>query len=200
MKALILLATLKKEEQSNTQLLCEFFTRFSDKENIETEIIKLVDYNILPGTYSNMGNDDAWPEILKKILAADILIFATPVWWGCQSSQMQMVFERLDELHDEILQGKESKLYGKAGGVIVTGDSDGAQHIIANIANFYSALGINFPAFATLTVLWEGLAKSENRSREEIMKKFEKDYSSTAEKMAKQLSTTAHTIKHYQNS
>ncbi len=187
MKALILLATSKKDGQSNTQLLSEFFSGFMEEQNTETEIIKLVDYNILPGTYSNMGEGDQWPEILEKILDADILIFATPVWWGGHSSQMQMVIERLDELHDEILQGKESRLMGKTGGIIVTGDSDGAQHIIANIANFYNALGINLPAFASLTVLWEGLAKSESRSCEEIMNKFKKDYTSTAQKMAKQL-------------
>ncbi len=187
MKALILLATLKKEGQSNTQILCEFFTEFLKKENINTETIKLVDHDILPGTYSNMGTGDAWPAILEKILEAEIIIFATPVWWGGHSSQMQHVIERLDELHDEILEGKESRLMGKTGGIIVTGDSDGSQHIIGNIANFYNALGINLPAFATLTVLWEGLAKNENRSREEILKKFRDDYTSTAEKMVKQL-------------
>ena len=187
MKALILLATLKKEGQSNTQILCEFFTEFLKKENINTETIKLADHEIFPGTYSNMGAGDAWPAILEKILDAEIIIFATPVWWGGHSSQMQQVIERLDELHDEILEGKESRLMGKTGGIIVTGDSDGSQHIIGNISNFYNALGINLPAFATLTVLWEGFAKSENRNREEILKKLRNDYTPTAEKMAKQL-------------
>ena len=44
-----------------------------------------------------------WPAILEKILDSDIIIFATPIWWGIQSSLIQRVIERLDELHDEIM-------------------------------------------------------------------------------------------------
>ncbi|KAA9327368.1 flavodoxin family protein [Adhaeribacter soli] len=187
MKALILLGTLKKTGLSNTETLSEFFAEHLKKQNIACKIIKLVAYNILPGTYSDMGKDDDWPKILEQILAADILIFATPIWWNNQSSEIQRVIERLDELHDEILAGKKSKLEGKAGGIIITGDSDGAQHIIANISNFYNAIGINFPAYATLSVLWEKQAKGVKTSREELMEKYRKDYEKTAETMVKQL-------------
>lgn len=187
MKALILLATLKKEGLSNTQVLCEFFTHYLEQEKINTEMIRLVDQTILPGTYTDMGPGDKWPLIFNKIKQADILIFATPVWWGSHSSQMQMVFERLDEVHDEILEGKTSQLYGKAGGIIITGDSDGAEHIIANISNFYNALGVGLPPYATLTALWEGHAKGEKKTREELMEKYKKDYQSTAQKMVKEL-------------
>ena len=134
-----------------------------------------------------LSKGDAWPEILKQILAADILIFASPIWWNNQSSEIQRVIERLDELHDEILAGKRSKLEGKAGGIIITGDSDGAQHIIANVSNFYNAIGINFPPYATLSVLWEKQAKGENTSRQELMEKYKKDYDKTAETMVNQL-------------
>jgi hypothetical protein len=33
--------------------------------------------------------------IFEKILASDIIIFATPVWWGNQSSLIQKVIERI---------------------------------------------------------------------------------------------------------
>ena len=33
-----------------------------------------------------------------KVLASDILIIATPIWWSNQSSLIQRVIERLDEL------------------------------------------------------------------------------------------------------
>lgn len=187
MKAVILLATLKKEGNSNTETLSEFFAEHLKKQNIESEIIKLVNYNILPGTYSDMVDGDEWPAILQKVLSADIIVFATPVWWGNHSSQMQMVIERMDELHDEIMEGNTSKLQGKAGGIIVTGDSDGAEHIIANTANFYNALGIGLPPFASLTVLWEGHAKGKDTPKEELMEKYRKEYDKTAEQMVKQL-------------
>jgi multimeric flavodoxin WrbA len=75
--------------------------------------------------------------IFKKIIASDIVIFATPVWWGIQSSLMQRVIERLDEVHDDIMKEGKSKLANKVAGIIVTGDSDGAEHIIGNLANFF---------------------------------------------------------------
>lgn len=187
MKAIILLGTLKKEGLSNTEVLSEFLAGFFRKQNMECTIIKLVDYHILPGTYSNMGPGDDWPGILQQLLSADVIIFATPIWWNNQSSEIQKVIERLDELHDEILAGKESQLAGKVGGIVITGDSDGAQHIISNISNFFNAIGLLLPPFVTLSVLWEGQRKGAKTTREELLKKYEEDYTPTAETMVKQI-------------
>ena len=187
MKAIILLGTLKKEGISNTEVLSEFLIGFLVKQGVETKIIKLVEHSIWPGTYSNMGEGDEWPAILEQLLESDIIIFASPIWWNNQSSEIQRVIERLDELHDEILSGKESKLHGKVAGIVITGDSDGAQHIIANLSNFYNAIGLLLPPYATLSVLWEKQAKGKDTSREELMEKYKKDYTETAEKMVKQM-------------
>jgi len=187
MKAIILQGSLKKEGLSNTQVLSEFLSGFFQKQQIDSTLIKLVDYNILPGTYSNMGLKDEWPGILQQLLLADIIIFATPIWWNNQSSLIQKVIERLDELHDEVLAGKPSRLDGKMGGIVITGDSDGAQHVIANLSNFFNAIGLVLPPYATLSVLWEKQAKGEKTTREELLQKYEQDYSSTAEKMVAQL-------------
>lgn len=189
MKAVILLGTLKKDETSHTEVLCEFFSEYLQKEKAETEMIRLVDHHILPGTYTDMGKGDAWPAIFKKIIAADILILATPIWWNNYSSEIQRVIERLDEVHDDIMEGKKSKLEGKTGGILITGDSDGAQHIIAGIANFYNAMGLLLPPFATLSVLWHGHGKNKKTTRAELLKKYKKDYHDTARKMASQLVT-----------
>ncbi|MDQ3089801.1 MAG: flavodoxin family protein [bacterium] len=187
MKAIILLATLKKEGQSNTQVLSEFFAEKLKKKGITSEIIKLADYNIPPGTYSDMGEGDEWPGILKKILAAEIIIFATPIWWANHSSLMQRVVERLDELHDEIISGKKSRLDGKLGGIIVTGDSDGAEYIVGNISNFFNNIGITIPPYCNLTVLWSGQGKDKQSSKKELLAKYKKDYSKSAETMVSQL-------------
>lgn len=187
LSALILLATLKRSEPSNTEVLTEFLAERFETSDVAVETVKLVDHNVLPGTYLDMGEGDTWPEIMTKIESADILIFATPVWWGGHSSEMQRVIERLDEVHDEILQGKTSRLDGKPMGVVVTGDSDGAQHIIGNIANFANAVGMLFPPYATLTVLWDGHKKGEEKTREELLEYYEKDYRKTADTMIEQL-------------
>jgi len=187
MNAIILLGTLKKEGLSNTEALSEFLAGVFHEQNVQCSIIKLVDYNILPGTYSNMGSGDDWPGILQKLLLADIIIIATPIWWNNQSSEIQKVIERLDELHDEVLAGKPSRLDGKVGGILITGDSDGAQHIIANLSNFFNAIGLILPPYTSLSVLWEKQAKGTETTREELLKKYEEDYKSTAEKMVKQI-------------
>ena len=187
MKAIILLGTLKKAGLSNTETLCEFLIERLEKKQVECETVKLVDYKILPGAYSDMGRGDQWPKILKKIEAADIVVFATPVWWGGHSSEIQRVIERLDEIHDEILDGKKSRLEGKSAGVVITGDSDGEQHIIGNFANFFSAVGLVVPPYCSLGVLSEKHEKDEKPTKTELLKAYKKDYAKTAETMADQL-------------
>jgi multimeric flavodoxin WrbA len=180
--AIILVGTLKSRlEMSSTDLLSEFLTKHLLAYDAITEVIRLVDYDIRPGVYTKVYSDD-WSKIYEKIMAADIVVFATPVWWGIQSSLIQRVTERLDEIHDEIIETGKSKLTNKVAGIIVTGDSDVAEHIIGNLANFFSALGFTFPPFGTLTVLWSGLAKNSDKSKEEIQKYFEDNYTPIAKK------------------
>ena len=190
-KATILLGTLKKSGLSNTETLCEFLSGRMEREGIRSEIIKLVEHEILPGTYSDMGEGDEWPNMLRRVLDSEIVILATPIWWGNQSSLIQQVIERLDELHDKVLAGEPSPLEGKVGGIVITGDSDGAEHIIGNLCNFFNAVGLLVPPYATLSVLWERQAKGKDPTKEELLQKYESDYAETADKMIRQLRTYA---------
>jgi multimeric flavodoxin WrbA len=187
MKATILLGTLKMSGLSNTETLCEFLSGRMESQDIRSEIVKLVERRVLPGTYSDMGEGDEWPNILRRVLDSEIVILATPIWWGNQSSEIQRVIERLDELHDKVLAGEPSPLEGKVGGVVITGDSDGAEHIIANLCNFFNAVGLLVPPYATLSVLWERQAKGKDPTKEELLQKYESDYAETADKMIRQL-------------
>jgi multimeric flavodoxin WrbA len=187
MKALILVATLKKEGLSNTLTLAEFLAETMRSSGIEVNIVRLAELNIPPGTYSDMGEGDEWPDVLTQILAADVLVFATPIWWNNLSSLMQRVVERLDELHDQVMKGKPSGLEKKAAGIVITGDSDGAQSVIATLANFFNAVGLPLPPQATLSVLWDAQAKGKTPTREELVEKYEKDYAKTADTMIKQI-------------
>ena len=193
MKATILLATLKKTGLSHTETLVEFLTGRMERAGIQPEVIKLVNYEIPPGTYSDMGDGDQWPGILAKVLASDIIVFATPIWWSNQSSLMQRAIERFDELHDYVTAGRPSGLGGKSGGIVITGDSDGAQSIIGNICNFFNGVGLLIPPYATLSVLWDKHAKDEKPTRESLLSKYERDEAKTAEKMIQQLVSYART-------
>jgi multimeric flavodoxin WrbA len=183
MKAIILLGTLKKDGLSNTATLCEFLTDRMQREDIECETINLVDYEIPPGTMSDMGSGDEWPGILGRITDSDIIIFATPIWWSNQSSLIQRAIERLDELHDQVMNGEPSGLEGKVGGIVITGDSDGAQEVIGHISNFCNGVGLLIPPYCTMSVLWNRLAKSAEPTRQELMEKYRSDYTKTADRM-----------------
>jgi multimeric flavodoxin WrbA len=191
MKATILLGTLKTEGLSNTETLSDFLTQYLEQEGVSCETVKLVAYKILPGTSLDMGGDDAWPSIMKRIQQTDILIFATPIWWSNHSSEIQKAIERLDEVNDQISEGKESLLANKAGGIVITGDSDGAQHTIGSISNFFNALGVTVPPYCTLSVLSQQHAKGAKVSRDELLAQYEKNYGDTAKAMAKGLADFA---------
>ena len=166
LRAVFLLGTLKKKHQlSHTQVLCDFVAEvLREQENVESEIIRLRDYDIQPGTKTEIDGDD-WPKILERVLAADIIVFATPVWWGIQSSLIQRVIERLDELNDELLATGKSQFQNKTGGIVITGAEDGAEHIIGNILNFMSWNGFTIPPAPSVS--WLGELSEETREAAE---------------------------------
>lgn len=191
MKAIILLATLKKKGRSNTETLVEFFTDYLKEQNIEYEIIRLVNHTIVPGSYTHMDVKDDWPGIYQKILEAKILLFATPIWWNNHSSELQRCIERLDEVYDIILAGEDSPLDGKIGGVIVTGDSDGVEHITGNIANFFCSIGVTVPPYTSLGVIWDGHAKDAKKTKAQVLQYYKRTYAQDAKAMAESLKKAA---------
>ena len=69
------------------------------KENVSFEEIRLIDHDVASGVYPDMTEygweTDEWPQLYKKIIAADILIIGTPIWLGEKSSETQKLIERL---------------------------------------------------------------------------------------------------------
>ena len=97
LSALILNCTLKKSpETSNTQGLIEIVTGHFDDLGIKHETLRPSSCQIPFGVVSDMGGGDEWPQILQKVLAADILIMGISIWFGVRNSVCQMVIERLD--------------------------------------------------------------------------------------------------------
>jgi multimeric flavodoxin WrbA len=140
-----------------------------------------------------MGENDEWPEILKKVLASDILIFATPIWWGIQSSLIQRAIERMDELNDKLLETGKSELANKIGGIVITGGEDGAEHIIGNLCNFMVWNGLTIPPACSLS--W--LGDPGKSSKEDLFKKFKEDktINNGAKTMARNLAFFAQLLK-----
>jgi multimeric flavodoxin WrbA len=187
MKAIILLGTLKNKDLSNTEILVEFLGKYLVEQNIYFEVIRLANHTIVPGTCTHMDIKDDWPDIYNKIIEAKILLFATPIWWNSHSSELQRCIERLDEVYDIILAGKDSPLDGKIGGVIVTGDSDGVEHITGNIANFFCSIGVTVPPYTSLGVIWEGHSKNATKTKAHILKYYKTNYEKDAQAMSESL-------------
>ncbi|WP_427115716.1 flavodoxin family protein [Pseudarthrobacter scleromae] len=108
--------------------------------------LRVVDHNVMPGVQVDMGDGDAWPGIRNKILAADILVIATPIWMGHPSSIAQRVMERLDaDLAETDNEGRPI-MYGKVAVVAVVGNEDGAHKTVADTQQGLNDVGFTLPA------------------------------------------------------
>src|SRR5215207_5027991 len=90
-----------------------------------------------------MGDGEEWPQLRQKLLAADVLVLATPTWVGHLASPGQRVLERLDaELSETDDEGCPS-MYGK---IAVVGKEDGAHKISADVFQALNDIGFTIPA------------------------------------------------------
>jgi multimeric flavodoxin WrbA len=119
------------------------------EQGVETDEIRLVDHNIEPGVVSEAVTDtDEWPAIRARILAADILVFATPTWLGQPSSVVKRVLERMDAMISETDDAGMPVAFNRVAGFVVTGNEDGAHHVIAELHQAVNDIGYTVPAQA----------------------------------------------------
>lgn len=164
---LVLNASLKHEpDSSSTQEVADMvLSHMKEHADISVSTIRLADKNILVGLSRDMGNGDEWPEIADQIAAADIVIFATPIWWGGRSSLMQRAIERMDAF-DEEAHGGRAVLLNKVAGIVITGSEDGAQAVMAGIMETLSFMNFTLPPqCCTYWVGEVGMAPSTDAER-----------------------------------
>ncbi len=150
LKAVIFNGTLKKSpEVSNTDGLIEASKLLMEKQGVTVEVIRQVDRDIASGIYPDMRehgwDTDEWPDIFKRVMDADILILAGPIWLGDNSSQTKKVIERLYACSSNLNDQGQSAFYGKAGGCLITGNEDGVKHCAMNILYSLQHLGYAIP-------------------------------------------------------
>jgi multimeric flavodoxin WrbA len=107
--------------------------------------VRLVDHEIPPGVSSDEGDGDEWPSIREKIVASQILVFATPTWLGRPSSIAQRALERMDAMLSEEDDEGRPIAYNRVAGVVVTGNEDGAHHVISEISGALIDIGFTVP-------------------------------------------------------
>lgn len=150
LKAIIFNCTLKRSpEKSNTEGLVEVSAKLMRKNGVEVEIIRPIDHDIATGVYPDMTEKgwqtDEWPQLFQKVLKADILIIAGPVWLGDNSSVTKKLIERLYANSGDLNDKGQSIYYGRAGGCLITGNEDGAKHCSMNILYSLQHLGFAIP-------------------------------------------------------
>jgi len=148
--ALFLNCTLKKSpETSNTEALCNLLIERlkAHEPDIETEIVRVVDYDVKPGVSNDEGGGDEWPKILEKIKRCNIIVPAMPIWMGVRSSIAQRVIERLDGTTKTVMCEKTGQfpLYGSVCGCVVTGNEDGTHDCVANTFANLLHFGVTVP-------------------------------------------------------
>jgi multimeric flavodoxin WrbA len=155
--ALILVCTLRPSpaESSSDLLATQVLASFRE-HGADGEIVRVVDHGVRFGVSTDEGEGDGWPGIREKLLAADVLVVATPIWMGQPSSVCKMVLERLDaELSESDDEGR-LLTYGKVAMVAVVGNEDGAHHVVAECLQAMNDTG--FSVAANAGTYWVGTA------------------------------------------
>jgi multimeric flavodoxin WrbA len=150
LKAIIFNCTLKKSpEKSNTEGLIAVSQKLMEKRGVQVEVIRPIDHDIATGVYPDMTkhgwDSDEWPALYAKVLAANIVIVAGPIWLGDNSSVTKKIIERLYANSGELNKQGQSMYYGRVGGAIITGNEDGIKHCTSNILYSLQHIGFTIP-------------------------------------------------------
>jgi multimeric flavodoxin WrbA len=122
--------------------------------------VRAADHDIKPGVTSDEGDGDAWPELRKQILAADILVMGTPIWLGQPSSIAKRVLERMDAFLGETDAAGRMPSFGKVAIIAVVGNEDGAHHVTAELAQALNDVGFTLAASAATYWVGEAMHKT----------------------------------------
>jgi len=150
LSALFINCTLKRSpEVSNTRGLADLAVAIMERNGVSVEVVRAVDHQIATGVYPDMTehgwDQDDWPPIFEKVMAADILVLLSPIWLGEKSSVCTRVIERLYGNSHLLNEARQWAYYGRVGGCMITGNEDGAKHCAMNILYSLQHLGYTIP-------------------------------------------------------
>lgn len=160
LKAIFLNCTLKKSpEMSHTDGLWQISTAILEQNKVQTDELRVVDHDIAYGVWPDMtehgwDNDD-WPAVYERIMAADIVIIGSAIWLGDKTSVCTKLIERMYGNSGQLNDHGQYAYYGKVGGCLITGNEDGAKHCAMNILYSLQHLGMVIPPQADAAWLGE---------------------------------------------
>lgn len=162
-RVLVLSCSLKKSpapsssELLGTQVL-EALQASGETQGVQVsgEVLRVVDHGVAFGVSTDEGHGDGWPAIRSKLLAADVLVLATPIWMGQPASVCKVVLEPLDAEVSETDEEGRFLTHGKVAVVAVVGNEDGAHHTTAEVLQALNDVG--FSVAANASTYWVGEA------------------------------------------
>ena len=169
---LVLTCTLKPSPaDSSSELLGSQVLEAFDALGVAGSMERVVDHDVRFGVTTDEGDGDGWPAIRQRMLAADILVIATPIWMGQPASVCKMVLERLDaELSETDDQGRMTT-YDKVGLVAVVGNEDGAHHVTAECLQALNDVGFSIPANGSTYWVGEAMHSTDYQDLDETPEK-----------------------------
>jgi len=162
--AIALNATLKPSggEPSSTDKMIDLVKDALGKHGVEwSGTIRLADHRIKPGVTSDEGDGDEWPEVRRRILAADILVFGTPIWLGQLSSLAKQALERMDAFLSETDDQGRMPSFGKVAVAAIVGNEDGAHRVTADLFQGLNDVGWTIPSAAATYWVGEAMHKTD---------------------------------------
>jgi len=184
MKAIGIVGSPRKS--GNTEILTSHCLKAIAEEGIETELIPLAGLNITgckacgycfehPG---ECATKDDMEKIHKKMLAADIIVVGSPVYYGSATSLVKGLLERVGYT-------SRGKYAGKIGGPIIVARRAGQNFTFAELLFWFHICGMVNPGSIYWNVAF-GREKGEVEKDEEGLKivwEFGKNCARVAKKL-----------------
>jgi multimeric flavodoxin WrbA len=150
LRAVFVNCSLKRRPaESHTARLVDRSAGVMRALGVDVDVIHALEHEIPFGmatdlTEQGLDRDD-WPSLHARIMAADALVIATPIWLGEPSSVASLVIERLYAHSSETNDRGQYLYYGKVGGCLVTGNEDGIKACAKRVLYSLQHIGFTVP-------------------------------------------------------
>lgn len=164
LRAIALNCSLKRDpgEASSTDRMIDLLVgKFAAHDVAFAGTIRVASLDILPGVSSDEGEGDDWPEVRRRVLDADILIFGTPIWLGQPSSVAKRVLERMDAFLGETDDQGRYPSFSKVAVAAVVGNEDGGHRVAADLFQALNDVGWTVPAVSSCYWVGEAMHKTD---------------------------------------
>lgn len=178
------LAPSDSRESSTDVMIGVLREAFAEHDVRVADSIRIADHNVKPGVTSDEGEGDDWPKIRERILAADILVFGTPIWLGQASSVAKRVLERMDAFLSETDDAGRMPSYGKVAVAAIVGNEDGAHWATSQLFQALNDTGWTIPAVAACYWVGEAMGSTDFKDLDQRPEKVSQTASMVASNAA----------------